>query len=87
MLFKKNDLQELVCWGDVDLELISDEIIDTDRWSVKHEVVFEHEGKFYKTTYSVGATEYQDEQPFEHEPDEIEVKEVFPVSKTITVYV
>lgn len=87
MLFKKRELQDLV-WGESDiLELISDETIDTTRWSIIHEIVFMYAGKFYKTTYSIGATEYQNEKPFEDDPDEIEIKEVIPVSKTITVYV
>lgn len=28
----------------------------------------------------------QDEHPFEYEPDEIEIKEVFPEEKTIIVF-
>lgn len=56
------------------------------RWSVDHWGVFAHEGKFYRTTYSVGATEQQDESPYEYEDDMIECPEVVPVSKTITVY-
>ena len=53
----------------------SDEIDDTSRWSVFHTLVFEHEGKFYQTHYSVGATEMQDESPWEFE-DEVECHEV-----------
>ena len=57
-----------------------DEINDTSRWSVYHTLVFEHEGKFYQTQYSVGATEYQDESPWEFEEEvkcyEVEEKEV-----------
>ena len=54
---------------------IVDKIIDTTRWSIVHEIVFEDKGKFYQTTYSEGATEYQDERPWEYE-DEIECMEV-----------
>jgi len=49
-------------------------------------MVFETEGKFYETFYSVGATESQEERAYEYEPDDIECKEVFPVEKTIIVY-
>lgn len=42
-----------------DCKLIEDDIIDTTRWSIVHEIVFEDKGKFYRTTYSVGATEMQ----------------------------
>ena len=38
---------------------IEDNIIDTSRWSIIHEIIFEDGGKFYRTTYSVGATEMQ----------------------------
>lgn len=54
---------------------ILDKIIDTTRWSIIHEIVFEDNGKFYQTTYSEGATECQDERPWEYE-DEIECYEV-----------
>lgn len=54
---------------------IVDKIIDTKRWSVIHEIVFEDKGKFYLTTYSEGATECQDEEPWEYE-DEIDCTEV-----------
>lgn len=54
---------------------IVDRIIDTTRWSIIHEIVFEDNGKFYQTIYSEGATEMQDERPWEYE-DEIECTEV-----------
>jgi len=57
-----------------------DEVVDTSRWSVIHELIFEHEGKHYRTFYSKGATEYQDESPWEYDEDvkctEVELKEV-----------
>ena len=65
---------------------IYDKIVGHRRWSVDHERVFEHEGKFYKTRYSVGATESQDERPYEYDPDEVECPEVFPREITVTVY-
>lgn len=59
---------------------IKDTIIDTGRWSIIHEIIFEDKGKFYSTTYSVGATECQDERPWEYEKEvecvEVELKEV-----------
>ena len=54
---------------------IVDRIINTTRWSIVHEIVFEDNGKFYQTTYSEGATEMQDERPWEYE-DEVECEEV-----------
>lgn len=52
-----------------------DNVIDTSRWSVHHKIVFEDGGKYYQTYYSVGATECQDESPWEYE-DNIECTEV-----------
>lgn len=59
---------------------IKDTMVDTSRWSIYHEIVFEDDGKFYMTTYSEGATEIQDESPWEYEDNiscsEVELKEV-----------
>lgn len=84
----KDDLLDLV-WhlsSDVEgLSLISDQITDTSRWSIHHHMVFEFNGKFYSTFYSEGATESQDESPWEW--SEPELIEVTPVERTVTVYV
>ena len=63
---------------------VLDEITDTSRWSVYHRFVFkaEDDGKFYETHYSVGATEYQDEQPWQDE-NEVECIEVVKVEKIV----
>lgn len=57
---------------------VEDEIVDTSRWSVIHYLVFRdpESGNYYATTYSVGATEQQDEAPFEFDPDEIKCQQV-----------
>ena len=71
-------------WVDVDneqfpvnFEMVQSELVDTSRWSNIHEVVYKDldSGKFYSSTYSVGATECQDERPWEYD-DEIECTEV-----------
>lgn len=86
MKFKKQWLQDLV-WDDVDDgEIVLNEITDTSRWSVHYDLVFKFGDKFYRTHYSRGATENQDESPFEWEPDEIDCEEVFPTEKTVIVY-
>ena len=61
-------------------------IVDHTRWSVVSSAVFLHveSGKFYMLQWSEGATEMQDQSPFDWaDPNPIEVK---PVEKTITVY-
>jgi hypothetical protein len=52
---------------DVDIEVIEDEITDTSRWSIHHTMIFKFEGVHYRAHYSVGATESQEEAPFEYE--------------------
>jgi hypothetical protein len=83
MKFSKEFLQEGVY---DDEATISDRITGNGRWSIHHERVFKHEGKFYLTKYSVGATESQYESPYQYDGAEIECAEVFPREKTITVY-
>lgn len=63
-----------------DGDVMEDNIIENDRWTITHEIVFEDKGKFYKTRYSEGATEMQDERPWEYENEvectEVELREV-----------
>ena len=73
MKFSKTYLKE-----ELDLpykNTIIDEIVDTSRWSIHHRIIFEDKGKFYETYYSEGATEMQDESPWEYE-DEVDCTEV-----------
>lgn len=66
-------------------EIISNTIVENSRWSISHELIFKYEDVFYRTFYSVGATEMQDESPWEYD-DDVECTEVVPVEKTIIVY-
>lgn len=72
MKFKREDLIEKL---DED-QGVYDEITGNSRWSINHKWVFGHEGKFYESSYSCGATESQDESPYEYDNDEIECPEV-----------
>jgi hypothetical protein len=87
MKFAKKVLQMLT-YGDApdEFEVIEEKIADTSRWSVCYKMVFKYDGKFYATSFRRGATEMQDESPYEYDGDEIECKEVAPVEKTIIVY-
>jgi hypothetical protein len=62
-------------------------IVDTSRWAIQYEQVCEHvpSGRCFRFYYQVGATEYQDERPFEYDKEVIAV-EVRPVEKRVTVY-
>lgn len=64
------------------VEVLEDNITHTSRWSIFHSLVFRWiDGKTYKTMYSVGATECQDESPWEYEAVVIcEEVELVPVT-------
>lgn len=65
--FNKEDLVALV-ERDYDkntFELISNDLVDSDRWSLHYEMVFKYQGNYYLTMYSTGATEMQYMEPFE----------------------
>lgn len=78
MKFSKEFLLE-----ELEEDPVLEEIFDKRRWSIVYRRVFKFEGRFYETMYSIGATESQDEHPYEYDPDEIECKEVYPIP-TIT---
>ncbi len=77
-----------IVWGDHDdFEKVETEIVDVTRWSIIYEDIYKQKssGKFFKTSYSSGATESQDEQPYEYVKEAV-FKEVIPVEKLVTVY-
>jgi len=86
MKFTKHFLIDSLREDDDCTEEVLDEIIDNSRWSILHRRVFRFEDKFYETFYSVGATEQQDERPYEYDGKEIECQEVEPVQVLVTVY-
>lgn len=85
MKFPKQDLKDIVFESDGDT-VIRNEITHHGRWSVTHSVIFKHDGKFYRTSYSKGATESQDERPYEYDGAEIECPEVEEYQKLVTDY-
>ena len=64
---------------------IVNQIYETGRWENFHKLIFEDEGKFWKTTYAVGATEMQDSGPWDYE-DQVKCTEVHQVEKLIKVW-
>jgi len=88
MKYPKEEMRELI-WGATGrLEKVKDSIVGTSRWSIEHEIVFKDNdtGKHYMSCYGVGATEMQEEQPYEYDKDMIEVSEVEEVEETIKVW-
>lgn len=84
-VFSKDYLRDEL---DLPCSALVDDIIDNSRWSIHHKIIFEDNGKFYQTYYSVGATECQDESPWEYdetiECTEVELREV-KVKKWVVV--
>lgn len=92
MKFNKELLLDLIdCsvgQSEDNLHLIQNEIINKSRWSIIYEIVFKdtNTGKFYNSCYSRGATECQDERPYQDEGDEVECQEVFPHEVISVIY-
>lgn len=74
-MIKKFSKEYLTNELDLPYNAIEDKIIDSGRWSINHEIIFENNGKYWKTWYSVGATEEQDERPWDY-VDEVKCTEV-----------
>lgn len=74
-----------VVWEDTDAwDTVEEEIIDKTRWSIIKEGIFFNKktNKHYRVSWSIGATESQDELPFEYDK-EVEFIEV--VEKEVVV--
>lgn len=71
--------------GDVG-EILDQKIIGNSRWSIYYDIIVKLDDRFYRATYSVGATEMQDESPWQYEK-EIEFREVEPIQVNMTIYV
>lgn len=70
---------------DLPYNAVENDITSVSRWSVHHSIIFEYDGKFWRASYSEGATEMQDERPWEYEED-VECTEVHQVEKTVKVW-
>jgi len=82
MEFTKEQLEKKLYSQD---DTLLNVITDTTRWSIQYRFVFRHEGRIYETEYSCGATEYQDEGPWEYD-EEVECSEVEAYEKSIIDY-
>jgi hypothetical protein len=71
------------------LEKIEDKIIDNSRWSIQHEMIFKELAtqKHYISFFNRGATEYQDEGPYEYDNKMIECVEVEPKEVLVKTWV
>ena len=78
-----------LAYGDFDnsiYEVVSN-INGHSRWTINFELVIKTlvDGRFWKARYSKGATESQDEGPFEYVSSTF--TEVFPIKKEVIVYI
>ena len=66
--------------GCPNVEVVQSVLVDTSRWSHIYSRVYKDldTGKYWWTSYRVGATECQDESPYEYDGDVIEFTEVVP---------
>jgi len=74
-----------ILWNEND-EIVLDKITEASRWNVHHELIFKYDGKLWRTLYSIGATEYQNEGPWEYE-EEVECVEVIETQIMSTTYI
>lgn len=84
LVLTKEEARDIVN-GDSECVTILQELVGNSRWSLDYRLVFGKDGKFYETSYSRGATECQDEQPFEYE-DEVKCIRVYPYTKEVIDY-
>jgi hypothetical protein len=88
MQFLTEDLVELSYGAPPEgYELIQNTIVDVSRWSIIHNMIFKYSGKYYRSVYSRGATEMQDEGPYSDEGEFVECYEVSPVEKIMIEYI
>lgn len=65
---------------------VKTDIVDSSRWSIHYDWIFKFEDKFYQSSYSVGATESQDESPYEYEGEWVDCHEVHQVEKLVKIW-
>lgn len=70
--------------------VVSDTICGKSRWSIKFELIFtepgQEEGTAWRLVYSQGATESQDEVPFQYSDATVQAKRVRLVSRAVEIY-
>lgn len=84
----KEQARELTYGIELEDFIVIDNILeDTSRWSLNYRLIIQRksDGKYFADYYSVGATEIQDERPWEY--SEPNFKEVKRVEKVVYDYV
>jgi len=88
LILSPEEARSVVYQDHEDFELVQTTIVDKTRWSVIYHGVYKHlpTNKFYSVDWSVGATEQQDESPFEYDK-EVEFIEVEPREVTVIKWI
>lgn len=87
MEFDTEILKELVFGGSAEgFEVISEDIVETDRWSILYLMIFKTDNRYFSSYFRRGATEYQDESPYDGEGDKVRCIEVFPTEVKVIKY-
>lgn len=85
MKFSVETMRDIASKESEEYVAVKEEVCDTDRWTIQYEVIFKNvsTGKHYRTFWQRGATEMQDERPFEYDKGEVDCDEVELVEVTI----
>ncbi|MBU8921732.1 MAG: hypothetical protein KOO63_07930 [Bacteroidales bacterium] len=83
----EEEAQAMLYGDNDDFEIILDELEELDRWSATSRLIVRQMStdKFFETYYSQGATEQQDQAPFEY-AGTVTWNEVAPVEEMCLVY-
>ncbi|QBX32790.1 hypothetical protein Asfd1_164 [Aeromonas phage Asfd_1] len=88
MAYEHKIAVEIGDWGFTEpfvIESIEKEVYDERRWSTVYRQILavtrpgDETPRYFETSYSEGATEMQDESPYENDGDFVTLDEVFPV--------
>jgi hypothetical protein len=87
MKLSKQDALDILDGDNPEYEIKVNKIVDHRRWSLYYKLVVYHvpSGHYYITGYSTGATEQQDESPWEYNK-EVEFFEAEPFEVTTIEY-
>lgn len=87
--FPKELLKDILAEDTEDFELLEETLVESTRWSLHYEAIFKEvaTGKTYRTGYSTGATECQDESPYEYDADDVAVHEVEQIDVVVKQWV
>jgi len=79
--------RNIVYGDDPNFKEILEEIEDTSRWSIHYRIIVRRlsDGKLFESGFRRGATESQDESPYEYESEAV-FKEVKPIERVVIDY-